>query len=217
MLVEASWATEDEDRKKELIGRAETYARAASEGHTGDLGRRFSLAVVLASRADLEGGRTQVHTAAEFQREVEVILELDPQHARARHLLGRLYAGVRRSNWFTRWIATNLLGGGELKKATWQAAEEHLGFAEQHAPEVSGHHLQLAALYADTDREELALQELEHVFDWPVVFPIERFVWDQALEMKEEWKRKIERKAERGQGCRRVGSRRTGRRRVACE
>ena len=217
ILVEASWTTDDKDLRKEILKQAETQARAASEGHADDVGRRFALAVVLASRADTEGGRTQVHTAAEFQREVDVILELDPQHARARHLLGRLYAGVRRTNAITRWIATNLLGGGELKKATWQAAEEHLGFAEQQAPEVSGHHLQLAALYADTDREELALQELEHVFQWPVVSPIERLVWDQALEVKEEWEQKLAREAERGPGCRRVRPNRIGRRRVVCE
>ena len=217
MLVEASWTTDDKDRRKGLLKRAETHARAASEGHADDVARRFALAVVLASRADIEGGRTQVHTAAEFQREVEAILELDPEHARARHLLGRLYAGVRRTNAITRWIATNLLGGGALKKATWQAAEEHLGFAEQQAPEVSGHHLQLAALYADTDREALALQELEHVFQRPVVSPIERVVWDEALEAKEEWEQKLAREAEGGQRCRRAGPNRIGGRRVVCE
>jgi hypothetical protein len=125
---------------------------------------------------------------------------------------------VRRSSWITRWIATNLLGGVELKKATWQAAEEHLSFAEQQAPEVSGHHLQLAALFADTDRLELALQELEHVFPWPVVSPIERVMWDEALEVKEEWEQKLAREAERGQGCRRVEPNRVGRRRrIVCK
>ena len=218
MLVEVSWTLDDEDRRKELLKQAETHARRASEDHSDDVGWRFALAVVLASRADIEGGRTKVRIAAEFHRELEVILELDPQHARAHHLLGRLYAGVRRSNWVTRWLATNLLGGGELKKATWQAAEEHLSFAERQAPEVSGHHLQLAALYADTDRLELALQEVEHAFRLPVVSPIERVVWDEALEVKEEWEQKLAREAERGQGCRRVGPRRIGRRRrVACE
>ena len=218
MLVEASWTTDDKDRRKEILKQAETHARAAGEGHSDDVGRRFALAVVLASRADVEGGRTQVRTAVEFQREIEAILEIDPQHARARHLLGRLYAGVRRTNRLTRWMATNLLGGGALKKATWQAAEEHLSFAEQQAPEVSGHHLQLAALYEDTDRLELALQELEHVFPWPVGSPIERAVWDEALEVKEEWEQKLAREADRGLGCRRVGPNRTGRhRRVVSE
>ena len=109
MLVEESWTTDDEDRKKEILERAETHARAAIEGHSDDAARRFAFVVVLASRADVEGGRTQVRTASKVHRELEAILEVDPQHARARHLLGRLYAGVRRSNWFTRWVATNLV------------------------------------------------------------------------------------------------------------
>ena len=125
---------------------------------------------------------------------------------------------MRRTNGFTRWIAQNLLGGGELKKATWQAAEEHLSYAEEHAPEVSAHHFQLAALYADTDRLALALLELEHVFPWPVVFPIERVVWDSALEAKVEWEQKLLREAEGGSDCRRrIGPNRPGRRRFACE
>ena len=218
MLVEESWTTDDEDQKIEILERAETHARAAIEGHSDDVALRFAVVVVLAGRIEIEGGRTQVRTASEVHRQLEAILELDSQHARARHLLGRLYAAIRRANWFTRWVATNLLGGGELKEATWEAAEEHLSFAEQQAPEVSGHHLQLAALYADTDRLELALQELEHVFPWPVVSPIERFVWDEALEVKEEWERKLIREAERELGCRSVGPNRVGRRRsVACE
>jgi len=218
MLVEAAWGTDDKAQKKELLKRAESYARAASEGHSDDAGRRFAVAVVLASRTDIEGGRTQVRTAAEVHRELEAILELDPQQAGAHHLLGRLYAGVRRTSGFTRWIAQNLLGGGELKKATWQAAEEHLSYAEEHAPEVSAHHFQLAALYADTDRLALALLELEHVFLWPVVFPIERVVWDSALEAKEEWEQKLVRELEGGPDCRRrIGPNRPGRRRFACE
>lgn len=63
-LVEASWTTDDKDRKKKILELAETHARAASEGHSDDVGQRFGLAVVLASRADVEGGRAQILTAA---------------------------------------------------------------------------------------------------------------------------------------------------------
>jgi hypothetical protein len=215
MLVEESWTVDDKDRRKEILRRAEIHARAAGEGHPQQVGPRFALAVVLASRSDTEGGGTKVRTAAEFHRELEMILEIDPQHARAHHMTGRLYAGVRRANRIARWIATNLLGGAELKKATWQAAEEHLSYAEEHAPEVSSHHLQLANLYADTDRLELALLELEHVFPLPVVSPIEQIVWDEALEVKEEWKQELERELAM-QGCRKVGAR-TRRPRTVCK
>lgn len=216
ILVEASSEADEEDRRKDLLKQAETQARAAIEGHEDDVGRRFALAVVLGIRTDIEGGRTKVNTASMLNQELEAILELDPQHARARHLQGRLYAGVRRMNGITRWIATNLLGGGELKKATWETAEEDLSFAEQQAPEVSDHHLQLATLYADTDRTELALQELEHVFQLSAASAMERAVWDQALDVKDEWEQKLARGPERP-GCRRFATNRPGPRRPACE
>ncbi len=184
LLVEASRATDDDGEMKDLLKGAETHARASAEGHEDDVGRRFALAVVLGMRANEEGGRTKVRAASALHVELEAILELDPEHARARHMLGRLHAGIRRMNRITRWIATNILGGGELKKATWEEAERNLAFAEEHAPEVADHHLQLACLYRDTDRPELALQELEHVLALPAGSPLERAVKEEALGLK---------------------------------
>ena len=87
-------------------------------------------------------------------------------------------------NRVTRWLATNLLGGGELKKATWEEAERNLTFAEQQVPEVSDHHLQLANLYRDTKRPELALAEAEHVLSLPVRSAMEQAVYDEASDLK---------------------------------
>ncbi len=197
MLVEESGAAATEDATRALLERAEAHARAALEGHADDTGRRFGLAAVLGSRADVEVGFTKVQIGAEFNREVDAVLALDPEHAGARHLLGRLYAGLLRSNELTQWIAQNLMGGGEREKPTWEAAEEHLVFAEERAPDVLGHHLQLAALYADTDRAELALQELEHVLQRPAVHPLESAEQEQALEMKAELEKKLKEEANR--------------------
>jgi len=184
LLVEASSATDDHGQVKDLLEEAEIHARAAVEGHESDVGRRFALAVVLGMRANEEGGRTKVHAASSLHVELEAILGLDPDHARARHMLGRLHAGVRRMNRITRWIATNILGGGELRKATWKEAERNLAFAEKHAPEVADHHLQLACLYRDTGRPELARQELEHVLALPASSPLERAVRQEALGLR---------------------------------
>lgn len=185
ILVEASTATVEEDDMKALLGRAEAHARIALVDDVDDVERRFALAVVLGLRADREGARTKVRLAADLHRELETILGADPDHARARHMMGRLHAGVRRMNGITRWIATNLLGGGELKKATWEEAERNLTFAEERVPEVSEHHLQLANLYVDTDRPELALQELEHVFQLSATSPMELATWDEAIGLQE--------------------------------
>lgn len=185
ILVEAEAASQDRDRGKELLKEAESHARAAVEGHEEDVGRRFALAVVLGLRADREGGRTKVRTASELNRELDAILELDTEHARARHILGRLHAGVLRMNGITRWLATNLLGGAELKKATWEEAERNLLFAEERVPDVAEHHLQLARLYLDTDRDSLAREEIEHVLTLPADSPMARNARAEALELRE--------------------------------
>ena len=161
-LVDAAVEAEGE-RRKEILQEVEASVRAALAQDETSVDRRYALAVVLGARANTEGGQSKVRAAAELHEQLVSILEVDPGHVGARHLLGRLHAGVRRMGRVTRWIATNLLGGGELKRATWAAAEENLAYAEATAPEVLDHHLQLALLYRDTDRPELAAEEIAHV------------------------------------------------------
>ncbi len=184
ILVEETFSEEDDDRVKEMLKDAEAHARLAAEGHENDVGRRLALAIVLGRRADTEGGQTKIEAASDCHRELEAVLELAPEQPQARYLMGRIYAGVRRMNWVTRWIATNLLGGGELKKATWEAAEEHLLFAERVQSEVSDYHLQLGRLYHDTDRPELALQEVQHILELPATTALEISVHDRAIELQ---------------------------------
>jgi hypothetical protein len=180
ILVEASVAVGDEDRAKEILRDAETLARDAAVGHDGNVGRRFALAAVLGMRTDIEGGRTKVGTAAALYEELRVVLELDPDHTRARYMMGRLHAGVRRMGGVTRWLATNLLGGAVLKEASWEEAERHLAFAESRAPEVPDHHLQLARLYGDTGRPGLAVEEARHVLALEARSPLEQAAAEEA-------------------------------------
>jgi hypothetical protein len=131
-------------------------------------------------RANTEGGQSRVRAAAELHEQLVRILEVDAEHVGARHLLGRLHAGVRRMGRMTRWVATNLLGGRELKGATWDAAEENLAYAEDRAPEVLDHHLQLALLYRDTGRPELAAEEIAHVMRLQAVTAMDLAVQAEA-------------------------------------
>lgn len=183
VLIDQTWTVEDQDRKKEILRHAEALARADLEGREGDIERRYALAAVLGMRANVEGGKTRVRAASELSEQLEAILAVDPNHAGARHMLGRLHAAVRRMNGLPRWIATHLLGGDELKKASWEAAEENLLFAEQHAPEVADHHLQLALLYRDTDRPELAAEELRHAMTLQAASARDLSVQREAVEV----------------------------------
>lgn len=185
ILVEASVA-EGGDEGKALLREAEGHARAAIQGNETNVGRRFALAAVLGMRTDVEGGRTKVGVASDLYDELGVVLELDPEHTRARYMMGRLHAGVRRMGGVTRWLATNLLGGNVLKQASWEEAERHLSFAEEHAPEVPDHHLQLARLYLDTGRRELAARETRHVLGMSARSPLERAARLEAEELAAE-------------------------------
>lgn len=186
MLVEQAVGAEDEDEMKRTLIEAEALARAATVGYEDNVGRRFALAAVLGMRADREGGRTKVKAASAMHDELLVVLELDPELAQARYMMGRLHAGVRRMNRVTRWLATNLLGGGTLKQASWEEAEEHLAFAEGRAPDVPDHHLQLARLFDDTDRPERAMEEVEHVLSLEATSPMELSARAEALRLQAE-------------------------------
>jgi tetratricopeptide (TPR) repeat protein len=184
-LVERAADTNDGDLRKDLLREAETHAREAV-GADDQTGRRYALAVVLGLRANAEGGKTKVQAAAALSDELDVILEREPDHAGARHMLGRLHAGVRRMSRITRWLATNLMGGDALSRATWAAAEENLAYAEERAPHVADHHLQLALLYRDTGRPELAAEEVAHVLAIEPRNALEQAVLEEALLVRSE-------------------------------
>lgn len=186
ILVETSVETREEDEAKTILRSAEELARRSLVGHEESVGRRFALAVVLGMRTEREGGKTKVGVAGELYRELEAVLALDPEHPRARHLMGRLHAGVRRMNGITRWIATRLLGGDLLSEASWAEAERHLAFAEAYAPEVPDHHLQLALLYRETGRPDMAATEAAHVLELEASSPLERAARAEAVKLLEE-------------------------------
>jgi len=183
-LVEEAVATDEPERRKALLLEAERIARAEIDREGADAERRYALAITLGARANTEGGKAKIRAAAELREELESILEMDPQHAGAHHLLGRLHAAVQRMSRITRWVAINLLGGSALEEATWAAAEEHLAFAEAAAPGVLDHHLQLALLYRDTKRPELALREIEHLTALQASGPVDRLVLAEAMEVR---------------------------------
>ena len=186
ILMEAAVATEDEAEMKAMLLEAELHALQATVDDECSVGRRFALAAVLGMRADREGGLTKIRAASRLHDELKHLLKLDPEHAEARYMMGRLHAGVRRMGRVTRWLATNLLGGGALKEASWEEEERNLAFAEREAPQVPDHHLQLARLYVDTDRPELASIEVEHVLGLTATSPMEREARLGALELQAE-------------------------------
>ena len=184
VLIESALTEQDKGRTKTMLKGAELEARSSITGHERDVGRLYGLAVVLGLRTEREGGKTKIGLASDLKKELDAILLLDPLHGRARHLRGRLNAAVVRMSSLTRWLATSMLGGGDLKTASWIQAESDLVFAETQVPGVSDHHMQLAHLYRDTKRPALALVEVEHVLALPFHSAMETAVHTEALKLK---------------------------------
>ncbi len=128
-----------------------------------DIESQFLYAVALGARTDVEGGRTQIRKASELLAQLELILEMDPGHPGAMHLMGRLNAAVMRLGRFKRFIATKILGGGTLSSASWEKARLLLTAGEEGEPCVPDHHYELARVHIETDSPREARRELEHV------------------------------------------------------
>ena len=91
------------------------------------------------------------------------VLELDPRHAGASYMLGRLHASVLRLGGFKRFMAKQLFGGGALEGASWEEAQRLLEVAVVEDPCVSEHHFELAQVYAQRGDASGAERELSYV------------------------------------------------------
>jgi predicted Zn-dependent protease len=136
----------------------------AARAAPSDLASQYLYAVALGVRTELERGRAQLRKAEELHRQVERVLSLDPDHAGALYIQGRLNAAVMRLSRIRRFLATRLFGGAVLASASWEKAQRLLEAAVREDPCVPDHHLELARVYAETGDPARARAELDLFF-----------------------------------------------------
>jgi len=124
---------------------------------------QYDLALVIGARAELEDGSELVRTAETLDRQAHAVLALDPQHAGAQHLLGRLHASVLRMNGVKRFVATRILGGDRLAGASWDDVRVWFEWAAEKDPCVPDHHYELANLYYEQGERREAWRHLDHL------------------------------------------------------
>lgn len=177
--VASAVPVEDEDAKRSLLLSAETQADSALTLQPR-VEALYWRAAAKALRADLEEGRRQIALASEVHEEARAILSVEPEHAGAHHLLGRLHAAVMRLGTFKRFFAVRLLSGGALAGASWESAEAHFRRALEAEPDRVEHKLELANLLADTHREAEARPLLEDVVSAASCSAVVAFVQKKA-------------------------------------
>jgi hypothetical protein len=146
----------DEDSAKAIFRESVGCARELVATSPEEAQAHYLLSVALGYHLEHQGLRKKLAIAAEVRAEAERALELDPDHAGAHHVLGRLHAGTMRLSGFARLVARKILGASVLEGASWSCAEFHFEQAMRSEPESPRHAMELGALYIDTDRPEMA-------------------------------------------------------------
>jgi hypothetical protein len=162
----------DEQRFVSDLVRLRDSLRVETAVRPSDVDGLHELAAVLGTLTELQGASAKVKTAQELDGLTRRILEIEPRHAGAHHIIGRLHAAVRRLGRIERFVATRVLGGSALSAASWETARRHLEAAATGDPCSPQHHYELARLYVDTGEATRATETLKQVLQRP---PVGRF------------------------------------------
>lgn len=163
--------------------RAEEHARRAVAARPRAVQGHSWLAVALGRRAMEEGVRTRVRLSEAVRDEAMIALELDSLDPVAHHVLGQWHAEVRRLSGFERFVATKIMGGDALERASGEEARSHLERAVHLAPEGLIHRLELARVYRDLGEGDLARQQLQEVIERPALVATDPLHKQEAQEM----------------------------------
>ena len=176
-LIDVGKQTPDDVKSKErdsLYVLAEVYARRAVDAELLQPDGHYILGAAIGRASLTKGNKERVRRAREIRVEALKTLELDPNHDKAHHVIGRWHAEIKRLSGIQRWFARNLYGGDFMKLASWQQAVEHMERAVAIDPTVIYHRIDLAEIYLDRKRYSDArtqLQAIESLPVWDVLDP----------------------------------------------
>lgn len=148
-LIDLAEFDENAQRRKSAFTRAAELARQAIGVNPSDAEAHFHLARALGREALSVSVRERTRYALDVRTTALKVLELDPSHAGAMHVLGRWHAEVMRLNGFTRMIAKTFMGGKVFGSASWGEAIRLLQGANAEEPNRTVHQLALAQIYRD--------------------------------------------------------------------
>lgn len=155
----------DAARREALFRTAADRARTAVSVQPDSPEGHFALARALGRAALAMGVRDRVKYAGVIRDEALTCLRLQSDHAGCLHVMGVWNAEVMRLSGLQRMVARNFLGGKVFGTANWAAAERYLTAAARTDPGRVIHRLDLARVYRDTGRPELARAQYQAVLD----------------------------------------------------
>lgn len=120
------------------------------------------------------GARETADLAQEVWELAHRVLKLEPDHAGAHNVLGKLHQEVMSLSVFRRFLARTFLGGEALDQASWEAALGHHERAVELEPTSILYRVDLAETLVRRDREAEALEHLRLAAGLPLATPADR-------------------------------------------
>lgn len=185
-LLDIGKQTPDSVRSPErdsLYARAERLARRATELDPSGADGHYALATAIGRASLTKSKKERVRRAAEIRHEALRALEIDADHHKTYHVLGRWNAEIMRLSGFERFFAKTFLGGKIFNAASWDSAIVYMDQAIARAPENIYHHLDLAEIYIDRGRYREARIHLNQVESLPVFDVMDPAYQDRAASL----------------------------------
>jgi hypothetical protein len=184
-LLSEAWMAPNNALRLAQFEAVQRTAEEAIARNPRDLEARWWRVAALGHRIDHESPRQKVLLAGEVNEEARVMLAIDPDHPGAHHALGRLNAGILRLNRVLRFFALRIFGQGELDRASWEIAEDHMRTARDAVPCALLHRFELARMLADQGRTAEARAELDALLALPDRIPHDPILREQARGLRE--------------------------------
>ena len=179
LLAEAR-AHSDQDERIRLFEKVEALANQRLEEDPDDMDARWWRVAVWGLRVDEESARGMVRYARAAYEDAQWILERDPDHPGAHHVMGRLHAGILRVNRVVRFFASRLVGDDALRNASWDSAEYHLRRAVAGEPHALYHRIELILVLEDRGQEDEARAEYRAMMAMGDTDPMDPVVRERA-------------------------------------
>lgn len=153
--------TKQEENARRIAELALNYGNRALDADRNNAKAHLNLAISYGHLTDFVGNKTKLEYSKVIYDETQKSIELDPTDDYAWHVLGRWEAGVANVNGMLKALAAIVYGG--MPKASNEEAVRCFKKALEIAPQRIMHHGELAHVYKQMGKNDLALQEWQNI------------------------------------------------------
>ena len=157
--------TKPTDAAQQVAQKALSYAQRAVEIDSNVAKGHLSLAVAYGKMTDFVGNKEKLEYSKYIKQEVEKSIELDQTDDYAWHVLGCWHSGVANVSGMLKLMAKLVYGG--MPPASHEDAAKCFKKAIELAPQRVMHHSELARVYQNMGKKDLAAKEWKAVLALP--------------------------------------------------